>query len=120
MAGTDIKRTYDVHPMNGENYFGWKYEMEHFLKSLKVCTVLLTPKPVATVTNAKVNEINAWDEEDCKAHVKLVLNILKPVHSITRSARTAAAAWKALSDHYDSKTLENDITIMRRIWGRHW
>lgn len=102
--------------LNGENYFTWKYRMEHFLKKEKLWKVISTTAP--TATNNNMDQMSDWNENDEQALAWLICLIDDSQLCYVRNKKTAAEAWQALKNQYEKATLTNKVTVMRRICGK--
>lgn len=103
--------------LNGENYFVWKYRMEHFLKREKLWKVIST-NPVPTFDEANTDEEDAWKESDEMALSWLVALVDDSQLGYVRDRKTAIDAWTALRNQHEKANMSNRVTIIRQICGK--
>lgn len=105
--------------LNGQNYFTWKFRMEHYLKGERLWHVITTEKPSpASGDNGIIGNqvaIDKWTENDELAFSRIVTCIDDSQVSHIRSVTGAKAAWYALKEYHEKDTMTNKVCIIRRI-----
>lgn len=104
--------------LNGENYFTWKYRMEHFLKKEKLWKVISTVAPTLAEDGANSAAVEAWTESDEQALAWIICLIEDNQLCYVRDKNTTKLAWNALKEQYERASLTNKVTIMRRICNK--
>ncbi len=116
MASTDVvmegKSYILADKFNGNDFAGWKFEMESMLMSAGLHKVVMghDPKPLEDE-----RAIEKWSRKDEIARGTIVANVARPHHVYLRGKLTSKEMWDGLCESFDTSTVANEV-YLRGKW----
>jgi hypothetical protein len=113
MSSESSSGLFKIEPLTGtDNYPAWKFRMEDILRALKLISHTDESYVAPNDTEAKV----AWKERDQLALSHIRLRVKDSIIVYVRNAKTAAEAWKILSQTYETKGALAIVLARRRLF----
>lgn len=102
-----------LEPLNGNNYYNWKFRVQLILGENKVFDI--TNKEVKVENFTRDEEINEFKRKDNKAKSLIVQFVADNELECLRDQNTAYKMWKTLETKYETKGLPSKMFLKKKL-----
>ena len=100
--------------LNGDNYYGWKFNVEMYLKGCDVWDIVSGDETL--VEGADEDTKRKFRKRDQFALSKICLSIMESIQIYVRNCKTAKEAWESLKNHFEENTLSKKVQWYKNLF----